>query len=385
MLISVDTLVTGRTVLRPGWLQTAHDRIVQIGGGPPPSQPDVSLGPAIVVPGFVDTHVHGGGGGTFAEATLDDTRAAVNLHARHGTTTMIASLMSASPADLINQVAVLSDHTSHGLIAGIHLEGPWLAPTHKGAHDPSTLRPPDISEVRAVLDAGRGAIRMVTVAPELDGALKAIDEFATAGVVAAIGHTNATYRETCAAIDAGATVATHLFNAMRPIHHREPGPVVALLEDARVTVELIGDGVHLDAALTRMVGDLVGPDRVTAVTDAMAAAGMGSGTYKLGPLPVSVEAGVARIAGTETIAGSTVTMDRLFRATAQGASRDPDTALVLAVRQTSINPARALGLVNLGLSDEGLAVGSVADLVVLNAALDVDRVMRRGRWVSRTS
>lgn len=382
MLISVDTLVTGRTVLRPGWLQTAHDRIIEIGGGPPPSQPEVSLGPAVVVPGFVDTHVHGGGGGTFAEATLDDTRAAVDLHARHGTTTMIASLMSASPADLINQVAVLRDHTNRGLIAGIHLEGPWLAPTYRGAHDPSTLRPPDGSEVRAVLDAGQGAIRMVTVAPELDGALKTIDQLATAGVVAAIGHTNATYRQTCAAIDAGATVATHLFNAMRPIHHREPGPVVALLKDARVTVELIGDGVHLDAALERMVVDHVGPDRVTAVTDAMAAAGMGGGTYKLGPLPVTVESGVARIAGTGTIAGSTGTMDRLFRATAQDTSRDPDTALVSAVRHTSINPARALRLVNLGLGNDGLTVGSLADLVVLNADLKVNRVMRHGEWVN---
>ena len=163
-------------------------------------------------------------------------------------------------------------------------------------------------------------------------------------MVAAVGHTEATYDQTRAAIDAGATVGTHLFNAMRPINTREPGPVIALLEDPRVTVELITDGVHVDPALYRHVCRTAGPDRVSLVTDAMAAAGMPDGRYWLGPLAVDVVDGVARVAETPTIAGSTATMDHQFRFAVDHSGLPRDEALMAAVRQASINPARALGL-----------------------------------------
>jgi N-acetylglucosamine-6-phosphate deacetylase len=191
-----------------------------------------------------------------------------------------------------------------------------------------------------------------------------------------VGHTEATYAQTRSAIVAGATVATHLFNAMRPIDRREPGPVIALLEDPRVTVELIADGVHVDAALYRHVCRSAGTDRVSVVTDAIAAAGMGDGRYQLGPVAVDVVDGVARVAGTDTIAGSTSTMDGQFRFAVANSGLSTDEALLAAVRQTSINPARALGL-----PCTGLVPGAAADLVVLDADLAVSGVLHKGSWV----
>lgn len=385
-LVTADALVTGSAVLRPGWLEVTAGRVTALGAGTPPRPADVPLGAATVVPGFVDTHVHGGGGGAFPEATADGTRLATELHARHGTTTMLASLVSAAPEELLRQVGVLVEQVQDRLLAGIHLEGPWLAPGRRGAHEPSALRDPDPAEIDRVLAAGRGAVRMVTLAPELTGAQEAVGRIVASGAAVAVGHTDASYEQARRAVGAGATVATHLFNAMRPVHHREPGPVVALLEDPRVTVELIGDGVHLHPALYRHVAAVVGPDRVALVTDAMAAAGMADGRYRLGALPVEVASGVAKLAGTDTIAGSTATMDQLFRFVLQHSDLDPDAALVAAVRQTSVNPARALGLSDPGLTDGGpalgdLAVGAAADLVVLDADLTVTAVMRRGTWV----
>ncbi len=329
-----------------------------------------------VVPGFVDMHVHGGGGGAFPEATIAASRSAIDLHRRHGTTSMVASLVTAQPDDLLRQVSVLAEQVQDGELVGLHLEGPWLCQRRCGAHDPAALRDPESAELDRVLAAGRGTIRMVTLAPERAGGLAAVARLVSAGVVAAVGHTDATYDQVRGAIDAGATVGTHLFNAMRPVHHREPGPVMALLEDPRVTVEMITDGVHLHPALYREVTHSVGTHRVALVTDAMAAAGMPDGAYVLGPLAVDVTDGIARVAGTDTIAGSTATMDRIFRYAVLDSDRPRDEALVTAVRQTSVNPARALGL-----PPAGLVVGGAADIVVLDAELAVTRVMFRGDWV----
>jgi len=378
VLLTADTVLTGSELLRPGWIEVSGDTIAAIGAGSPPHRPDHILGAVTVVPGFVDTHVHGGGGSSFS-AGAEQTATAAALHRRHGTTTLLASLVSEAPDDLLRQVRELATQVRADLIAGIHLEGPWLSAKRCGAHDPVLLRDPEPGELRRVLDAGAGAIRMVTLAPERAGGLEAIRHVVDAGAVAAVGHTEATYSQTCAAIDAGATVGTHLFNAMRPIHHREPGPVIALLEDPRVTVEVIADGVHIDAALYRHVTRSAGPHRVSLVTDAMAAAGMSDGAYRIGPLAVDVADGVAHLAGTETIAGSTATMDRLFRfAVAHSIGHDGlhrDEALALAVRQSSINPARALGL-----PCPALQPGTSANLVVLDTELAVSAVLYRGEW-----
>ena len=376
MLLRADTLLTGRELLRPGWIDVADGTVHAIGSGAAPHHADADLGAVTVVPGFVDTHVHGGGGASFSMANPADTSTAATLHLRHGTTTLVASLVTAGPAELARQVAELAEEVRAGLIPGIHLEGPWLSTKRCGAHDPSLMRDPDRDEIDRVLSLGDGTIRMVTLAPERDGALEAIRRIVDAGALAAVGHTEATYAQTRAAIDAGATVGTHLFNAMRPIHQREPGPVIALLEDSRVTVELIADGVHVDPALYRHVTRSAGPDRVSLVTDAMAAAGMADGAYRLGTLAVDVFDGAARVAGTNTIAGGTATMDSVFRFAVTHSGLPWDEALMLAVRQTSMNPSRVLGR-----PFAGLVPGATADLVVLNSDLAVIGVLRQGSWV----
>lgn len=376
MLMTADTLITGRELLRPGWIEVSSSTVHAVGAGAAPRPADRELGAVTVVPGFVDTHVHGGGGASFSTASRADTSTAVALHRRYGTTTILASLVTAGPAELLRQVVELADDVRAGLIAGIHLEGPWLSTTRCGAHEPSLMRDPDPAEIDRLLDAGGGTIRMVTLAPERDGALAAIAKIVDAGVVAAVGHTEATYEQTRAAIAAGATVGTHLFNAMRPIDRREPGPIVALLEEPRVTVELITDGVHVDPAIYRHVTHSAGGERVSLVTDAMAAAGMPDGGYRLGQLAVEVAGGAARLAGTQTIAASTATMDRQFRFAVDHSGFPRDEALLAAVRQASINPARALGL-----PCQGLMPGATADLVVLDSGLAVTGVLRRGSWI----
>jgi N-acetylglucosamine-6-phosphate deacetylase len=376
VLFTVDELFTGRELLRPSWIEVSDTAVTAIGAGSPPRPADRDLGAAMVVPGFVDTHLHGGGGANFSAAATSETSTAVALHRRHGTTTLIASLVTAAPAELLRQVGELADDVHAGLIGGIHLEGPWLSTARCGAHQPSLMRDPDPAEIDRILDAGSGAIRMITIAPERDGALAAIRQIVDAGVVVAVGHTDATYEQTRAAISAGATVGTHLFNAMRPIDRREPGPIVALLEDDRITVEMITDGVHVDPAIYRHVTRSAGIDRVSLITDAMAAAGMADGQYRLGSLAVTVADGVARVAGTDTIAGGTATMDRVFRFAVNHRGLSRDEALATAVRQASINPARALGL-----PCAELTPGAAADCVVLDSDLAVTGVLHRGTWV----
>lgn len=376
MLLRADNVLTGRKSLSPGWIEIVGDSIRALGQGDAPAPVDRDLGPVTVVPGFVDTHLHGGGGANFSAADPEQTATAVATHRRRGSTSLIASLVTAGPDDLLRQVAALARDVGSGLLDGIHLEGPWLSPQRCGAHQPALMRDPESAEIASVLEAGDGTIRMITLAPERAGALAAIEQITAAGVVAAIGHTEATYAQTRAAIDAGATVATHLFNAMRPLDRREPGPVAALLEDERVTVELITDGVHLDPAIYRLVAKAAGHERISLITDAMAATGMADGRYDLGPLAVDVVGGVARVAGSDTIAGSTATMDEVLRCAVASSGLPREEAVQAAVAQTSVNPARALGL-----PSTELAAGSAADLVVLDEDLTVRAVMRRGTWM----
>ena len=377
MLLIAATVITGDELLQPGWLQVEGGSVTAVGAGNPPRAADVDLGEAIVVPGFVDMHVHGGGGGAFPTGEQDQAKVAVELHRRHGTTSSVASLVTASPADLLRTVAVMAELTQDGLLAGTHLEGPWLSNERPGAHEQPQLRDADPAELDRVFAAGRGTIRMVTLAPERPRGLDAVRRVVDAGAIAAVGHTDATYDQARTAIEAGATVGTHLFNAMRPVHHREPGPVIALLEDPRVTVELITDGVHLHPALYRDVASVAGPDRVALVTDAMAAAGMADGAYRLGALDVTVAGGVARITGSDTIAGSTATMDHIFRYAVAHAGLPFLDAVRAAVRQTSTIPAAVLGLDDVGQ----LTPGRRADLVVLDGGLQLRAVMRAGDWI----
>jgi N-acetylglucosamine-6-phosphate deacetylase len=374
-LIAAGAVALEQGICRPGWVETSGGRIVGCGSGLPPRLAEVDMPEALVVPGFVDIHVHGGGGASYTDGNDADILRAAMFHRSHGTTTTLASLVTASPADLLTAVYALADSTRAGAVAGIHLEGPWLSAARCGAHDPAQLRDPAPTEIDALLTAGGGAIRMVTLAPERTGSDDAITRFADAGVIVAVGHTEATYEQTRHAVELGATVGTHLFNAMRPVHHREPGPAIALLQDARVTVELIADGVHVHPAMQRAVIEAAGADRVALVTDATAAAGLGDGEFRLGGMQVDVVEQVARVRGTSTIAGSTATMDQLFRAAA-GLGSDRDAALAAAVQMTATTPARALGLDRAGC----LRTGADANLVVLDRDLQVTRVMAGGEW-----
>ncbi|WP_055490516.1 N-acetylglucosamine-6-phosphate deacetylase [Streptomyces sp. TP-A0356] len=326
-----------------------------------------------LVPGFVDMHNHGGGGASFS-GTADDILTAVRTHRLHGTTTLVASTVTDDMDVLVKQAGLLSELAEQGDIAGIHFEGPFISPCRKGAHSAALLRDPDPAEVRKLIDAGRGRASMVTLAAELPGGIDSVRLLAEHGVIAAIGHTDATYEQTVEAIDAGATVATHLFNAMPPLGHRTPGPVAALLEDERITVELIDDGTHLHPAALQLAFHHAGAGRVALITDAMDAAGIGDGRYMLGPLEVEVSEGVARLVEGGSIAGSTLTLDRAFQR-AVTVDRLPVEDVVAAI---SANPARLLGVYDRVGS---LEPGKDADLVLLDAGFGLKGVMRRGEWV----
>ncbi|MFE6624271.1 N-acetylglucosamine-6-phosphate deacetylase [Streptomyces sp. NPDC057740] len=334
----------------------------------------IALDGHYVIPGFVDIHNHGGGGASFTSGTPDDVLKGIHTHRLHGTTTLVASTVTGDMDFLTRRAGLLSELAEQGDVAGIHFEGPFISPCRKGAHSEALLRDPDPAEVRKLIDAARGHATMVTLATELPGGLDSVRLLAEHGVIAAIGHTDATYEQTVEAIEAGATVATHLFNAMPPLGHREPGPIAALLEDERVTVELINDGTHLHPAALELAFRHAGADRVAFITDAMDAAGFGDGRYMLGPLEVEVADGVARLVEGGSIAGSTLTLDRAFKR-AVTIDRLPVEDAVAAL---SVNPARLLGRYDrIG----SLEPGKDADLLVLDADFDLKGVMRRGEWV----
>ncbi|MEU5437656.1 N-acetylglucosamine-6-phosphate deacetylase [Streptomyces sp. NPDC020719] len=365
-----------RVVLPTGVVE--NGRVIVEGGRIAGAAPDdaarVDLTGHWVVPGFVDMHVHGGGGASFTNGTVEDVLKGVHTHRLHGTTTLVASTVTGEMDGLAQRAGLLSELVEQGDLAGIHFEGPFISPCRKGAHSEDLLRHPDPAEVRKLMDAARGTAKMVTLATELPGGLDSVRLLAEHGVVAAIGHTDATYEQTVEAIDAGASVATHLFNAMPALGHRAPGPIAALLEDERVTVELINDGTHLHPAALELAFHHKGAGRVAFITDAMDAAGFGDGLYRLGPLEVEVKEGVARLVEGGSIAGSTLTLDRAFRraVTVDGLSVE-DT-----VRAISANPARLLGVYDRVGS---LEPGKDADLVVLDAEFTVRGVMRRGEWI----
>ncbi|MYS76307.1 N-acetylglucosamine-6-phosphate deacetylase [Streptomyces sp. SID5926] len=340
----------------------------------PPQAETVDLAGHWVVPGFVDIHNHGGGGASFAGGTAEEILVGVETHRRHGTTTVVASAVTGELDFLARHAGMLAELAQQGDIVGIHFEGPFISPCRKGAHDEQLLRHPDPAEVRKLIDAAHGHAKMMTLATELPGGLDSVRLLVEHGVIAAVGHTDATYEQTVQAIDAGATVATHLFNAMPPVGHRAPGPITALLEDERITVELINDGTHLHPAALQLAFHHAGAARVAFITDAMDAAGFGDGRYRLGPLDVEVTDGVARLVEGGSIAGSTLTLDRAFKR-AVTVDRLPVGDVVAAI---SANPARLLGLDDrIG----SLEPGKDADLVVLDDAFDLVGVMRRGEWV----
>ncbi|MFC0847623.1 N-acetylglucosamine-6-phosphate deacetylase [Streptomyces noboritoensis] len=375
--MATSKVLSGARVVLPTGVVENGRVIVEggkIAGSAPEATERVDLTGHWVVPGFVDMHVHGGGGASFTNGTVDDVLKGVHTHRLHGTTTMVASTVTGEMDFLAQRAGLLSELVEQGDLAGIHFEGPFISPCRKGAHSEDLLRDPDPAEVRKLMDAARGTAKMFTLATELPGGLDSVRLLAEHGVIAAIGHTDATYEQTVEAIDAGATVATHLYNAMPALGHRAPGPIAALLEDERITVELINDGTHLHPASLELAFHHKGADRVAFITDAMDAAGFGDGLYHLGPLEVEVKEGVARLVEGGSIAGSTLTLDRAFRraVTVDGLPVED------AVRALSANPARLLGVYD---KVGSLEPGKDADLVVLDEHFALKGVMRRGEWI----
>jgi N-acetylglucosamine-6-phosphate deacetylase len=378
LLLANGRIVTAGGVLSPGWIRLAGPVIDAVGPGDAAQQPAVDLRGQWVLPGFIDVHVHGGGGTSFTEGTADDARKAAEFHRGQGTTTMLASLVTAPLADLEARAAVLAALADDGLIAGLHLEGPFLSPARRGAQDPRHMLAPDVAVFERLLAAARGHLKVITLAPELPGADQVIEAATRAGVTTAVGHTDATAGVTLAAIDAGATHATHLFNGMRPLHHREPGAVGALLDRDEVTCEVIADGVHLHDIAIRLTARVKGPGRLVLVSDAMAAAGMPEGRYRLGSMQVTVAGGVARLlddsAQAGAIAGSTATLAGVVRHAIAAGLPVPEVAAA-----ASTTPARILGLAD---RTGALGPGLAADLVVCDDDFRPRAVMRQGEWLS---
>lgn len=368
-------LVTGARPWRPGapsWALISADRVLAAGSGEPPQNlgPHTRLDAAgrLLAPAFTDIHCHGGGG-----ASAEDERGLETLlrtHREHGTGLLVLSLV-ANPVPEMAATAARIAEAARDLpgLAGIHLEGPCLSPAHKGAHDPRHLARPGLRTLEPVLEAAGGMVRQVTLAPELDDGLEATRFLVDNGVRVAVGHTGADYATARAAFDAGATLLTHAFNAMPGLHHRTPGPVAAALDSPHVTLELIADGVHVHPAMIRLLFEAA-PGHVALVTDAMAATGQQDGSYRLGGLAVEVTDGTARLAGTDTIAGSTLTMDRaLAVAVASGVP------LASALEATTETPARALGL-DARAGGGRIAEGAPAPLLVETPA-DQERASQK--------
>jgi N-acetylglucosamine-6-phosphate deacetylase len=366
--------VDERGELPGAWLLLDGDTIAAAGSGDAPEATDtIDLEGAFIAPGFLDLHGHGAGGHA-CDAGGDELRAALAVHRAHGTTRSVISLVTQPLARLRDRLAEVATVTADDpLVLGAHLEGPFLARERRGAHDPAFLREPDQAVIDELLDAAAGTLRQVTLAPELPGGLDAVSRFTRSGVVVAVGHTEADLAQTRAAFDAGARILTHAFNAMPGIHHREPGPVIAAIEDPRITLELVLDGhhVHPDVAELLFRG---APGRVALITDSMAAAASADGDYRLGSLNVSVRDGLAVLSGTSTIAGSTLTQDAALRNAVGlcGLSKVEAVAALTAV------PARALGLGSrFGLLESGYA----ADVVVLDEDLRVTTVWAAGEVI----
>ena len=258
--------------------------------------------------GFTDIHCHGGGGYSFSDSNPEHIQIAIDTHKAHGTTTQIASLVTEPLDALKKQIKNLIPFVERGALAGIHLEGPYLSHAKCGAHDPALLRNPELDEIKELLEVGAGHIKMLTIAPELPGALETISYLRNNNITAAIGHSDATFDEAVAGIKAGATVVTHMFNGLPALDHREATITNALLVDPDIYFEIILDGTHVNRSAMDLMLTLAA-DRIILVTDAMSAAGGKDGRYKIGDLDVNVTGGVATLVSNGSLAGSTLTMD----------------------------------------------------------------------------
>ena len=356
MIIQAKQAVVDGSLVTDLWIEVSNGIITSVHSGRH-EKPD-KIADGVLIPGFIDVHCHGGGGHYFSAVSHDSIATAINAHRKTGTTSLLASLVTENIADLKAQIKRLVPFYTHGEIVGIHLEGPFLSHTRCGAHEPSLLIDPTVPLLQELIEVGQGSIKMVTIAPELQGAQEAIEYLVSVGVIAAIGHTEANFQDAALATDNGASIVTHFLNAMDK-EDAEGSIANFVLNDPRLGVELIVDGHHLAFKKVQEIFTSIG-SRVLLVSDAMAAAGNGDGKYTIGALPVEVSNGVARLASNQKLAGSTLTISQAFVNLIDHCG----VSLPQAVHATSVQPANAFGLKDRG----SIAVGMRADLLSYNSA-----------------
>jgi N-acetylglucosamine-6-phosphate deacetylase len=329
------------------------------------------------VPGFLDVHIHGAGGHDVMEGTGAALRAVTRKVSEHGTTSLVATTVTASTDETLRAVEGIASYIAqqyetdepHAEILGIHFEGPFISKERRGVHPSQWIQPPSADTLNRFLKAAAGNARILTIAPEVLGAAPCIDAAREAGLVVSIGHTDATYEQARAAMARGAHSATHVYNAMRPFSHRDPGVIGAVLTSPDINAELIADGVHVEEAAMKLLLMAKGAAHVTLVSDGLSATGMPDGKYMLGGFEVTVSGGVCRNAE-GTLAGSTLTLDRALRnIVALG------TPLADSVRMLTLNPATLLGI---EFKKGSLRVGADADVLLLDEGLHVTSVWARG-------
>lgn len=378
----MPTVLTGARILTPddeiedGGVIVEDGRIAEVAPGlsAPAGAEVVDLRGLTLAPGFIDIHVHGGGGFSLATRDGEEARSYARWVVVHGVTSFVASIVGETPEDgeaALRAIAEAGPAKGGAELLGAHLEGPFVSPERRGALPEGWLRPPDAALLGRLLEAAGGRLRLLTLAPELPGAAALLEQAVRADCVVAVGHSDATYEEARDAFARGARHLTHAFNAMRPFHHREPGPLGAALDIEGVTVELIADGVHVHRAAARMVVRTKGVDGVALVTDGVPPAGLSEGTFRIGGQGARLAEG--RIALPDgTIAGSAATMDRVIRYVVEEGIATP----AQAVRMASTVPA---GVVGLGGRKGRIARGYDADLVALDSDLNVAMTWVAGR------
>jgi N-acetylglucosamine-6-phosphate deacetylase len=328
----------------------------------------------LLIPGFVDVHVHGGAGYDFMYCDAESLDVITKFHSSQGTTTMLATTMTAAKTSIDRVLSEVNAYRNGGMpfaqLAGMHLEGPFISPKWSGAQNPEHIVPANIEWLEQWEAEYPGLIRQVTLAPEREGALEAILWLRKHGITAALGHTDAAYEEVIAAADAGLSQAVHMFNAMTPLHHRKPGAAGAIMFDKRIRAEIIADGIHVHPAAIHVMARLKNDNNLLLITDAMSAAGLSDGEYMIGDLPVVVSDGKATLRDNPAaLAGSTLTMIRGFRYLIQEVGLN----LEEASRAASLTPAMSLGMER---SIGSLEAGKRGDILRLDDELNL-----RGVWV----
>ena len=382
-VIRNGTVITPSKTIKNGVVIFEDEKITAVGRESDIKMPKrartIDASGKIVAPGFIDIHVHGGRGKDVMDASYEAINELAKFVAGHGTTAFLPTTVSASRGDLLNAVkavkAAMGRGTEGAEVSGVHLEGPYINPEKLGAHDAGYVRLPSLDEIRELSEASSHTIKIVTLAPEVKGSIELITELRKFGIAVSVGHSNATHSEVVNAVKHGATHAAHTFNEMRGLHHREPGVVGAVLVQDELTAELISDNTHVHPAAMKLLIRTKGTDKVVLVTDAIQAAGMPDGEYKVGKKDVIVRNGVCRLESGK-LAGSTLTMDGAVR----NVMKSVGLPLRTAIKMATINPAVAI---NVDENKGSLEPGKDADIIIIDKEVNVYVTIVKGKVVHR--